>query len=306
MLNRHFVRLSILLSFALLHLISLSAYATSWQQHPGKLTLLDDNDAVIWQFNYKRKFDKPFFHPIYLADGTLITRHQPDSDEHPWHKGLWFSFKLINGTNFWEENKSTGMSEGSTQLTSTKLTLNTDGSAIIKQSLSYQINGRSVIIENRLIQVSAPKQETPINISWQAEFNALADVHLSRTPIIGEKDGRGYGGYAGLSWRFAPQLKKHWQFSYQQNTLAKQIHGKDFLWLYYGGDNGGVQISKNQTSVTKQTEAWYISKNMPFMSPAFLFAGDQHFKQGQSWLLSYKIKIFRQPSTAAQHLTNDQ
>ncbi|WP_017446522.1 DUF6807 family protein [Gayadomonas joobiniege] len=305
MQNRFFNSVLTLLFFLLLHLFSLSAHAISWRQQTGSLTLLDNNKAVIWRFNYKNKFDKPFFHPIYLADRTLITRHQPDSDEHPWHKGLWFSFKFINGTNFWEEDKQTGVSDGTTLLSDIDLTLNDDGSAIIKLILLYQIHKHSMISEKRIISVSAPKKDGSLDIDWMADFTALEAVHLSRTPILGEKNGRSYGGYAGLSWRFSPELKKYWQFSYQQNTLAKQIHGKNLPWLYYGGDNGGVQISNNQSSVTKQTEAWYVSQYMPFISPAFLFAGDQYFKQGESWSLSYQIQIFRQPTAAALRLTTD-
>lgn len=50
----------------------------------------------------------PYFHPLRAADGTIVTRQYPmvqgvpgESDDHPHHRGLWFSHDQVNGVNFW-------------------------------------------------------------------------------------------------------------------------------------------------------------------------------------------------------------
>ena len=44
---------------------------------------------------------KPCFHPLHTAAGRQIAGFQ--MSDHTWHRGLWFTIKFINKTNFWEE-----------------------------------------------------------------------------------------------------------------------------------------------------------------------------------------------------------
>jgi hypothetical protein len=37
----------------------------------------------------------------------VLTRDEPD--DHPWHHGLWFTIKFVNGENFWEEYDEYGV-----------------------------------------------------------------------------------------------------------------------------------------------------------------------------------------------------
>src|SRR5688500_1768061 len=45
---------------------------------------------------------KPYVHPLTTPLGTLLTRVSPA--DHPWHRGLWFAIKFVDGDNFWEED----------------------------------------------------------------------------------------------------------------------------------------------------------------------------------------------------------
>ncbi|MBA7592916.1 Vitamin B12 transporter BtuB [subsurface metagenome] len=55
--------------------------------------------ASIWKFNFDKTEGKPYFHPLALEDGTPLTWLRPE--DHPWHRGFWFSWKYINGLNYW-------------------------------------------------------------------------------------------------------------------------------------------------------------------------------------------------------------
>src|ERR1035441_1670549 len=48
----------------------------AWKQADGVLTLLN-HDRVVWQCNYASNQAKPYFHPVALIDGTILTAPSP-------------------------------------------------------------------------------------------------------------------------------------------------------------------------------------------------------------------------------------
>lgn len=73
----------------------------SWRQTDSSLALLN-HGRVVWQLNFNKKEGKPYFHPVGLIDGTVLTWLRPA--DHRWHRALWFSWKFIDGLNYWEES----------------------------------------------------------------------------------------------------------------------------------------------------------------------------------------------------------
>ena len=146
---------------------------------------------------------KPFFHPVSVGGGTSLTNFRPE--DHPWHYGLWFSWKLINGANYWEENRETGRAQGATRWNPPKIDTRADGSAIIVFEVTYtHPTGRIDLTESRELKVSAPKADGSYFIDWSSRFVAGSEgAVLDRTPMPGEPDGKFNGGYAGLSARLA-------------------------------------------------------------------------------------------------------
>jgi len=152
---------------------------------------LADGDKVIWQFNYGKETSKPYFHPVALIDGTVLTQDRPA--DHPWHHGLWFSWKYINGVNFWEENRKTGKSDGVTDWSRVRVAALYDHSAVITVNLTYSHRGQKPILsEKRIMRVSSPDADGVYYIDWTSEFTACskADVLLDRTPLPDEPGGK--------------------------------------------------------------------------------------------------------------------
>src|SRR5229473_1553746 len=52
---------------------------------------------------------KPYMHPLLGPAGVPLTIYEPH--DHLWHRGLWFTIKLLNGENFWEEHAPFGTQE---------------------------------------------------------------------------------------------------------------------------------------------------------------------------------------------------
>jgi hypothetical protein len=160
---------------------------------------------VVWQFSFDPQKGKPFFHPLTVAGGPALTNFKPV--DHPWHYGLWFSWKYINHVNYWEEDRMTGHAEGATRWSTPVIETKPDGSARIRFDLTYtNPSNRVDMTESRDLEISAPKPDGSYTIDWRAHFTAgKAGAVLDRTPMPGEPDGKVNGGYAGLGIRMAAQ-----------------------------------------------------------------------------------------------------
>ena len=175
----------------------------SWQRSSDSLAWLS-NGKVVWKLSFDPKVgNKPFFHPLSVAGGPALTQAQPE--DHPWHYGLWLSWKYINGVNYWEENRETHKPDGVTSWKLTALDTRPDGSAKIRFDVTYTHPGKRVdLIEQRTYEISAPAADGSYRIDWRSRFTAGSEgALLDRTPMIGESKGQVNGGYAGLGLRLA-------------------------------------------------------------------------------------------------------
>jgi hypothetical protein len=84
--------------------VSVQAAEVNIVQEDGKL-LVSVGDAEFATYIYSDEFRKPFFLPVKVADGTVLTRklNDPDDDDHPHHKGVWVAVDEIEGIKYWVE-----------------------------------------------------------------------------------------------------------------------------------------------------------------------------------------------------------
>ena len=281
----------VLVLFALVFVFAqaLPAQTISWRQSEHTLALLNGTN-IVWQIVGDPAQGKPYFHPLAAPGGLLLTDLRPP--DHPWHRGLWFSWKFINGLNYWEEDRQIHRSEGATELLEEKLQPHDDGSATLKISVSYHPwKARAVMTEQRTIEVSAPTNGS-YEINWTSEFIAVTTVNLTRTPLPGEPEGKSYGGYAGLSLRL-DKVRGGWTFSNSSGAAgATALHGKPATWLKFsaGVNLPAVTIFDDAKNV-RYPSPWYVNQEMPFFSPALLFAKSLTLSPGGKLVLHYKISI---------------
>jgi len=274
-----------------------SAPSYAWRQTDGLLALLN-HGRFVWQLNFDKKEGKPYFHPVCLADGTELTWHRPP--DHPWHYGLWFCWKYINGLNYWEEDRQTGLSQGRTEIEHTAVKLHDDHSADIVLNLSYHPPGApAVLVEQRRIHVSAPDSDGLYRIDWTGRFTAgAADVLLDRTPIPGEKDGQSWGGYAGLSVRFAKDISG-WQLLDSEGRKDLTAHGQNARWMdlsgrFAQGPTAGIAIFDHPNNLRHPAPGFVIMDPKPpfgYFSPAVLFNKPYTLPAAESLTLQYRILI---------------
>jgi hypothetical protein len=270
-----------------------------WQRTTTSLALLN-RGRTVWQFNFGRDASKPYFHPVALLDGTVLTCLSPR--DHPWHRGLWFSWKMLNGVNYWEEDRKTGQSDGRTEVVRARVTPHPDYSATLLLSLTYHpANGPPVLTEERKISVSRPDPDARYRIDWQGAFTAgKQDVVL--------QGGTAGGGYAGLSVRIS-QSTKEWRLIDSESRIdtpggpvAKNTHGQKARWADFSvvdsatGEAAGIAIFQHTSSFRYPTR-WHniLNDQVPFgyFSPAPLWA--EPYTLGAGMTLTVRYRVFVHP-----------
>jgi type 1 glutamine amidotransferase len=280
----------------------------NWFETDTTLALLNGED-IVWQYNFRTKHGRPFFHPVFVGRNNLTC---VGPDDHPWHLGQWFCWKYINKVNYWEYHREPYQSEGITEVKNVEIKKNPDYSAEINLDIDYfPFGGENVMSEKRLIKVSPPQENGKIWMNYNFSFKALVDeVELNRTPILDQENGVSWGGYAGLSIRFNQDfMNSRFITSWQDND---SINSKDGDWLYMGftgvdGQQVGSQIMINPDS-RRTGSAWYSvnTEAEPFyyVSPAYLYKSPVTLKKGDTLTLNYRI-LHMQGETNFKLLNNE-
>lgn len=278
--------------------------AFSWQQSESSLALCKDGKTV-WKLVADPKEPKSYFHPLATPGGEVLTACEPA--DHPWHHGLWFSWKFINGLNYWEEDPKTRLSEGVTELPAARFKPAEDFSAGAELAFGYHPPGQAAVMtERRKMSITSPDAEGRYLIDWTSEFTAgNAPVDLGRTPLAHEENGKPYGGYAGLSLRL-PQQPDGWSILTSEGKASMETsHGRNARWLDFSSPRGGIAIFDHPDNPRHPTP-WYVHdrKPMSFFSPAVLFNEPLVLGAGKSLTLRYRVLIHSKPMSAEEIETN--
>jgi type 1 glutamine amidotransferase len=269
--------------------------APRWLHGDGTLALAD-GDGVIWRFHYERGAGKPYFHPLALPGHPALTWEAPP--DHPWHYGLWFSWKFINGVNYWEQSRDTGRSDGTTQWPSVKVNAYPDLSALIEMEVAYRVDkGDPVLREQRRIRVSRPGSDGSYFLDWTMTFTAAQDVVLDRTPLPHEPGGKTWGGYAGLSVRLASALKDRQvvsadgPVSFAQSRHRSRARAFDYSGVI-DGTPMGIAILDHAANVNSPSP-WYVIRGdvMSFFTPGGSAAAPRGLAAGESLTLRYRVIV---------------
>lgn len=270
----------------------------AWVRGDGWVALLDEAERVVWRFNWGERGAIPHFHPFGLAGGPPMTWHAPE--DHPWHYGLWFAWKYINGVNYWEFDRETRRHAGWTIVEGAEITTRRDGSARIDLRLTYRPGPEAdpVLREHRVIAVSAPGEDGGYHFDWRMTFRAAdVEVSLDRTPIPGQPEGRPWGGYAGLIWRFAREFAD-WQVVNDKGERDRACHGRRARAIDFsgriGGECMGVAIFDHPDNIRYPTP-WYVGfdPKTPFacVLPAPLFESGLRLSPGGELTLRYRVAV---------------
>ena len=242
---------------------------------------------TVWKFNIANRENKPFVHPLCLPDGRCVTDARPK--DHPWHLGLWFCWKFINGRNYWEPRKPAAgnlFPDGMTVVKDFKIAPK-GGACDVKLSMWYGPRaepGKILLEEERTMRFSEPDEKGGYKIRSTHVFTARDAVVLGcRRPV----------GYGGFSLRMAPVMRGFTMSGVGADSDYKKNVGgpKELTAVRYVDPNTG-HGSEVKMLKPLETERIYTWSDHLFANPMPIYAGDMELKAGDTFTLDYEVSVF--------------
>ena len=256
---------------------------------------LDKGGRTIWSLQIDTPEGKPFIHPLNLPDGRCITDIRPK--DHPWHLGLWFCWKYINGVNYWEPGRRRGVKpNGATLVTARDIQLKGD-SALVKLDLAYRPRNSKtaapLLTEKRVISFSAPDTKGSYSVTSEHLFKAEADVVLDRTPPqLPNQKGYSWGGYAGFSLRMSSITKGFQRGASCGESNRGKILKNEFSWVTYTCPKTGHGVKVSVLKSTPQTRYYTCWEDNRYVSPALIYMAPIRLKKGETLSVAYRVTLY--------------
>jgi hypothetical protein len=224
---------------------------------------------------------KACIHPLVTPAGHRLTGFE--MSDHVWHRGIWFTIKFVNGTNFWEEQAPFGVQQSSSEPTCEMI----DRDRVrTTHRVRWNSEATGVVIDERRQMVLSAGV-----IDWSTELRAEKDLTLDRTPYTT------WGGYGGLSYRASRELHDVNFLLPNGDTvasLAGQPHDWTMMQASVDGAGTGQRVSIgmiDHPSNPRSPSPWYNKSGNGFnyMNAAFLFHEPLSAKRGESLKFNYRI-----------------
>jgi hypothetical protein len=235
---------------------------------------------------------RPFLHPVRTPAGLVLTRDAPE--DHPWHHGLWFTIKFVNGDNYWEEYDAYGVlrHDGRPEVDAG------GGRARVSGALRWIAPDRStVVIDEHRTLLHQPLDEGSYAIDVEATLVPRVDVVLDTTPFTT------WGGYSGLTLRGAGEWHDT-RLRLPDGARHDRLLGVPAGWCELAGPVGdqGAQagvVLVDHPGNPRSPVPWYGSARADtygegwanFVNAAFLWGGPLALGAGEPLRFRYRVVV---------------
>ena len=248
---------------------------------------------TLWNLEIDNPEGRPFFHPLSLPSGRTLTDLRPK--DHVWHLGYWFSWKYINGVNYWEPadaQRRGAEPEGRTMVAKKSVAI--DGlDCGVRLELEYgPRRGGPVLAETRNITVDPPDRDGGYAITVRHEFRALADVTLDRTPPHGSvASGKWGGGYAGATLRLAPDVASSFGVQgYGGGDSPARCTASETRSVDLADPATGEGVTFTQLKAPPSGK-FYLWPDRRMVNPSPVYDAPLSLKRGETLELAYRLAI---------------
>jgi len=254
---------------------------------------------MLWNFEIDAPEGRPLFHPLCLPSGRTLTDCRPK--DHIWHFGYWFSWKYINGFNYWETDQAKKMAKGEGEgprvgeTRVTKKSVVKDGlGCTVELELAYGPRGTNVpvLVESRNVVIDPPDSDGGYAITVHHRFTAIDDCLFDRTPPHGSvASGKWGGGYAGPTLRLAPEIAK--EFSVRGGSAGEgsaAVTGRETGYVDFIDPKSGECVRFTQLEAPASGK-FYVWPDRRFTNASPLYDGPLSLKAGEKLFLAYRLEI---------------
>jgi methane monooxygenase PmoA-like len=263
---------------------------TSVERGPDSMTI-----AGCWTYHWGAK-RRPFIHPLRTRAGHVLTCDAPD--DHPWHHGLWFAVKYIDGDNFWEEMAPYGVlrHDGPPDVET-----GSDGRVTLRGALRWTRPDReTVAIHERRSLTHVPIDAASYAIDVSTVLVPTADAVLDRTPFTT------WGGYGGLTLR-GPGDWHDTRLLLGDGRDVQRVVGEPAPWCALTGIVGAGNAETiaglamfDAPSNVRHPVPWYGSTRADtygddgwsnFFNAAFLFHAPMSLAAGEELRIDHRVVV---------------
>lgn len=165
---------------------------------------VSQNEQLLTRYNAAAEGSKPGFDTVALPSTTDIKPGEnlisSAPHDHPWHLGVFFCPKLVDGINCWESElyEMQGRQHGYAEHDDYDISHRAE-TVEIAQRVSWKTSqDENLLGDQRTVGIHVPTEEGYF-LTWEQEVTALNETrHLSSETL--------HGHYSGLSIRFARSL----------------------------------------------------------------------------------------------------
>jgi Family of unknown function (DUF6807) len=251
-----------------------------------------DVGGRCWRYAYDAPH-VPYCHPVTTPAGHVLSRDAPAN--HPWHHGLWFTIKYVNGDNFWETLDDFGVIRHADPP-------RVDDDSLVGALAWIRPDGETVVLDERRRLTHTDLDASAYAIDFSTELEARGALELDRTPY------QGWGGYSGLAFRGRADFHDT-GFSVDGGEQQEQeaITGERGRWLdlsgLVGGADGdapaGLAIFDAPTNPNHPVP-WYGHTSgavygeegqSNFCNAAFLWDGPRSLTPGETLAFDYRVIV---------------
>lgn len=257
----------------------------------------DGASRLVYRADPPPGLPKAGFHPIVTPAGAVISGWEPS--DHIWHRGLWFTFKFVNGDNFWEEHPPFGIQrtiDSPEGLTATPLP---GGAAILRHQLQWESPAHGVVLSESRRWRYEPlhrgnRSSGGMVIDFATTLTAVRDLTLDRTPYTN------WGGYGGLSFRASREMHGVELVTPEgQVDATPGLTGQRHAYLVMrgrmdgGADRWVSMLVVDHPANVRYPTPWYAksSNGFTFWNAALLFHEPLRLPRGDRLALRYRVCV---------------
>jgi hypothetical protein len=249
---------------------------------------LTDTDVAVrdrWTYAWNAR-RRPFIHPLRTPSGLVLTRDAPD--DHPWHHGLWFTIKFVNGENFWEEYDEYGVLR---HVGPPSIDLDHDALRVSGDLEWVRPDRETVVIDEGRTITHRERDQQSYLVDFETILTPRVDVVLDRTPFTT------WGGYGGLTLR-GNEKWTDTRLLLADGSSHQQIHGFPSRWCDLSSAAGGASIFDHPAN-PRHPVPWYGSTRADtygdgwanFANAALLWDEPLAVEAGEALCLRHRVVV---------------
>lgn len=264
------------------------------RENKGTYEFLDKN-TLLASYTYDRYHWYPYIHPVNTQDGHTITMEWPG--DHPWHCGMYFAWKYINGINVWDR-VSSGI-QGAAPVHKTIIDVTDNDKPAIKHTIEWvDKEGKHLLHDSRIVRLVPLETKGAYAIDWELEF------HTDLEKVILDREEK-WGGYAGMMTRLARNVSPEIR-SNLDTKIDTESPTEPFEWVDYNYSLDGLFSETNfehkaglvtmlhpGNPVHPQRWCTYFESHIQGLHPAILKDKPMTLKKGSLLELKYRHIIYR-------------